>query len=268
MYSGELTPFHDRAAISLVIQLAAHLRPDLVVWGGDVLDLADQSDKFLRSPELRYTTQPAIVEAAWVIASIDQYTKKSVVIEGNHDRRLYTSLLSHFDHAYDLKPANKLKDPPPMSVESLLGLKDLGIQYIGDYPHGRYPLNDKLHIVHGDLARAQPGATAKGLLEREHKSIAFGHIHRRELVSRNLNANGHPEVITAFTPGCLCRIDGVVPGSKPGQSWQQGIAIVDYDDDNFDEAMIPIKDGYCYFNGSHFVAKDYTRKLHKLDFFK
>ena len=155
-----------------------------------------------------------------------------------------------------------------MSVENLLGLADLGIEYVGNYPHGRYPLNDRLHIIHGDVARNVPGATARMLLEREHKSIAFGHIHRRELVSRNLNSNCNPEVITAFSPGCMCRIDGVVPGSKPGTSWQQGVAIVEYDDVNFDEELVPINDGYCYLHGSHFVAKDYTAKLHKLDYFK
>ena len=60
-----------------------------------------------------------------------------------------------------------------------------------------------------------------------------------------------------FCPGCACHIDGRVPGSSPDRNWQQGIAIVDYDDDvGYTITPIPINDGVAIWNHQIWTGVD------------
>lgn len=59
-------------------------------------------------------------------------------------------------------------------------------------------------------------ATAHGYLATEKVSVIYGHIHRREYAARTREDRDGPKEIMAATPGCLARIDGVVPSTKGG----------------------------------------------------
>jgi len=68
--SGALVEFHDRNAIHVAIQIIADVKPDVVVLLGDNLDLPEWSDKYVRSPEMYFTTEPAKLEYTHIIGQI------------------------------------------------------------------------------------------------------------------------------------------------------------------------------------------------------
>ena len=259
--TGKLTPFHDRTAISIAIQLAQQFGPDVFGLGGDGLDLADWSDNYVRSPEFYLTTQPALIECAWVLGQLRKYSQAGFYVPGNHEDRLTRAMQKHLYQVYNLKPVNRLKEDPPMTVQNLLGLEGMDIEYVGEYPDGEYYLNPFFSVIHGKIAR-QPGATSAAYVGDSQVSVAFGHIHRRELVSKTIWFHGESRVVEGLCPGCVCKIDGTVPGSTKNQNWQQGVAFVEYDDLDYNVDFIPIQDGEAYYRGSYFTARDYTKQLY------
>ncbi len=54
---GYDTPYHNEAVLKIILDIAARLQPDRMDIIGDILDLAEWSDKYLRSPEMMETTQ-------------------------------------------------------------------------------------------------------------------------------------------------------------------------------------------------------------------
>lgn len=90
-------------------------------------------------------------------------------------------------------------------------------------------------------------------LGQEKVSVIFGHIHRREWAEITREDHDGPKTIMAASPGCLARIDGVVPSYGQGldldgrplprhENWQQGLAVIDYNEDsgNFYYQQVPI----------------------------
>lgn len=239
--TGALTPYHSRAALDVVLQVAGEGRFDRLVFLGDTLDLADWSDKFIRSPDFFYTTQAAIVEGAWWLAQFRRAAPDAEidVIEGNHDKRMADAVSVHLAAAYNLRPATEIASPPALSIPRLLALDSIGATWAGNYPHGTVWLNDQLACIHGEVARNGPGATSAALIDGANHSVIFGHIHRIEQATRTINGRGPARAITAASPGCLCRLDFVVPGHTRGtglSGWQNGFAVV-----------------YYHENGSHFI---------------
>ncbi len=257
LYTGRLTPFHCRLALDLALQLAAAVQPERIAWLGDILDLAAWSDKFVRSPDFYFTTQPAVLEAHWWLRQFREACPEARidVFEGNHDFRMRTALALHLAEACELRPADQLDLPPSLSPERLLALHKLGIGWVGDYPAGEGWFGP-LRLQHGEIARKPPGATARAVVEDSDVDTAFGHIHRNELVSRRARTRAGYRVVRSYCPGCLCRVDGTVPGSKPGDNWQQGIGLVEFTAERFSIHDLPVEDGGLVWDGRLFQARD------------
>jgi len=90
MRSHKLDPFHDRLAMDIIFQLCRRFVFDLVVFGGDWLDNAMFSDKFIKKPAFYFNTQAALCETAWIIGQIRKLQPEALLIyeEGNHEIRL------------------------------------------------------------------------------------------------------------------------------------------------------------------------------------
>ena len=80
--TGELTPYHCREALSIVLQVAQTHSFDFVVYLGDLLDLAEWTDKFVKEPAFYKTTQPSLIEASWFLAQI-----KNALPHAEHTRK-------------------------------------------------------------------------------------------------------------------------------------------------------------------------------------
>jgi hypothetical protein len=260
---GKLTPFHDRSAIDIVLQLAQLIRPDITITIGDTVDLSGWSDKYIVRPEFYFTTQPALIEAAWMLANLRKNTGSMYYLEGNHDIRLENQIVSHLVAAYGLRSADQLEAAPVMSLNNLLGLQRIGIDYVGGYPDAEVWINDRTRAVHGDRVRGVPGHTASAVVREADETTIFGHIHRRELATRTIPYRGGYRTISAFSPGCLCHIDGRVPGSTKSNQWQQGAAVVYYDDETSTIVPIDIFQGRAIFEGKVIEGRDYIDALRK-----
>lgn len=254
--NGKLDPFHDRAAIDVALQIAQSYHFDRVTHLGDIADFSEMSDKFVREPGFYFTTQPAIFEAHWWLQQFVRATPNAEfdALEGNHDIRLQLMLMNHALSLHGLQAAGNLQ-MPVMSVPNLLSLNELGIRYIDGYPNNE-TYQGPVRIIHGDIARNGLGATAGALAGQAQEPTVQGHIHRIETASKTTNYRGQIKPLQAVSPGCLCRIDYVVPGHKRGQQWQQGIAVIEWSEDKARIDTIPIVDGVAIYDGQVFTARD------------
>lgn len=262
--SGALQPFHDRQALSLAMRVAQLIQPDQVIWLGDVNDFSALTDRFIHQPEFYFTIQPVLIEAAWVINQVNQDTGQSTILEGNHDKRFQTQTINHLVDAYELRSADNLDASSVLSVDNLLGLSRSGIKYMTGYPDSELWLNDYLRCEHGSTAKSVPGATTKALTDKENVSIIFGHIHRIELSTKTVWERNGCRNVMSYSPGCLCHIDGRVPGSQRGVQWQQGMALVHYDDENFTLTPLVIQSGQIFYNGRVIESYDYLPEVQKV----
>ena len=261
--TGKLTPFHDRGALGIVLQVARDLQPDTIIFQGDNLDLPDWSEKFIRSPDLRNVTQPAIDELAWWLSQFRGLcpASKMVYEEGNHENRMVKARQTNMIAANDLRPASKVNYPPALSIPSLLDFDKLDIQWIGNYPDGEYWISDDLVSVHGAKARAGGGDTAKAMLATFDTSVLFGHIHRMEVVIKSRKVRGGNDFIRAVCFGALCKTDGTVPGHTTAQNWSKGFGIVFSDSDGDNITPVEIKNKRAVFPGHIYKEIDFTPKM-------
>ena len=266
IHNALLTPFHDRRALDLMVQLAASVKPDRIDILGDILDLPDWSSKYRTAPEFYWTTQPAIYEAFWWLSQLRQAAPRAVisVFEGNHGKRMPNAIMDHLPAAYGLKPGHVSTDWPVMSVPYLLGLESLGIRWIEGYPDAEDWLNDGVALGHGSVARGGAGDTAKKTVQDSDVDRVIGHIHRREAASRTRwLRDDESEAITAWCPGCVCHIDGRVPGKTAKQQWQQGALLIDYSGHGRMRSMhiAPIEEGELILDARRFTARERVQEL-------
>ena len=261
--TGALDPFHDEAALAVVLDVIRLVRPDLVVFLGDFLDLAEFS-RFEQEPEFANTTQHELDAAHLFLARVRAEVPDAEIryLEGNHDRRLVKSIIANAKVATRLRPASTTPETwPVLSVPSLLRLDDLGITYLGGYPANISYLNDNVACIHGEKVRSS-GSTAAAVIDDERVSTIFGHVHRIELQHKTVRVRGGMKTRFAASLGCTCRIDGAVPSTKGStdplgraierpENWQHGVGVVTYQegDGPFGLEIVPIHAGRAFFRG-------------------
>ena len=258
--TAKLTPFHNRKVLDTCIQLIIDTKPDRVDVLGDWLDMAEWTDRFMRDPEFYWTTQPALLEAAWWLLRIRNAAPDAEISlhQGNHDKRMETALKTHLPAAYGLKAIDELDLPPALSVQKLLALHTMGIRWVSDYPDDHAWLNRGVSLEHGGVALSA-GNTAKRVVRDAHETHVFGHIHRREMIDKTIHNYDGSLRVTAFCPGCACWTDGRTPGSSTGSQWQNGAAIVEYEVGGTANAITPIfiePNGASIFRGSFYDGND------------
>lgn len=260
-------PFHDEQAMDVALQVVKETQPDVIVNLGDLVDLPEFS-RHPQEPGFARTTQRSIDRAhEWLAQQrASSPDAQIVLLEGNHDRRLEKAIVQNAQSAFGLQRANVPESWPVLSLPFLLRMDELGVEYIEGYPANIFWINDNLACIHGHKSRSG-GSTAAAVVGDERSSIIFGHIHRIELQHQTRRIRSGSKNNLAACPGCLCRIDGAVPGFKsstdiygrPVQSWenwQQGIAVVSYEEGDgfFHVELVPIHGGTCIFRGKTYTA--------------
>lgn len=268
LHDGQLITTHDEHAISVALQITAAAKPDHIVNLGDTLDLPEWSSKFLVLPEFVLTTQPTIDYAHRYLAQQRAIAPEAKIslLAGNHDNRLGLAIAKNAMAALRLRRAEAPQEWAILSLPFLLRLDELRVEYTGDYPAGRIKLTSggngltPLWAIHGEKLDVAKVAKA------ERQSFVQGHIHRIGMANETYEINGEPETVTAFSPGCLCKIDGAVPSTKGGthddgrpyrrwEAWQQGCAVITEDPDGYWTAeIIPIHHGRATWRGKTFTS--------------
>lgn len=264
-YTGELTPLHDRRALDIVLQIAYEEKPDIIVVKGDWGDYEEWgNEKYIKSPEAYLTTQPSIVEQVWLMLQLKKYTSRMIFVEGNHEKRIENKIARHFLNAYELKPAGKLHIDSNLDLKYLLQTDEHEIEYLDDYPNNTFWYDDDLAFDHGVGGGAQPGGAVSKLLKDAQSSIGIGHLHRQEMGVKTVRRRGQQVPIKAWVNGCLCHVDGRVPGHKKSQNWQQGFTMLEYQKGRMpDIEFVYISEGEGYYRGQRYVGEDYVEQLRK-----
>jgi hypothetical protein len=239
---------HDRAAMSCAWRVAAMAKPSRVILLGDMLDLTEMSTRYPRPLDVIGTAQASIVEMAWWLRALRESLPDAEImyIEGNHEARLSRLTV---ERAASLDVLTAVDDTrPALSVPRLLGLDALGIEYVGPYGADAWLWPDSaapVRIHHGQIVRPRGGATVAAQLARGTSSVVGGHVHRVEVAWRTTHGPTGRRARIALTPGCLCRIDGGVPGVTLSPDWQQGWGWLarDVERDQVYGAAVPILDG-------------------------
>lgn len=273
--TGGLQPFHDRRAIDAAFQVMQAVRPDRVDWLGDALDLPAFQGKFPKGPWLRYLTQPAFVELAFllwrcrrILDSFGGAHRPIHVVPGNHDARLVKAMIgTDAEEAADLRPVFAPRAAPLLSLQTIIGADELGVQFADPYPDGRIVWNGNIWAMHGDkVGRGGGGTARKYLADSPSMSVVFGHVHRVEMAwATTHSARGEREFL-AWSPGCLCRIDGAVPASQSRHDWQQGAGVLEYEPGGrefFAPHQVRIQGGRALWRGQVYEGQDYTDELIK-----
>lgn len=264
-------PFHDEGAMDVALQLVQDVKPDKIICVGDLLDLASFG-RFAQRPEFAAQTQEAVIYAHKFFVTLRKMcpTAEIAVLEGNHDKRMETSILANAMHAYGLRRADDLEGYPVMSVPYLCAFDQLDVEWVGGYPANRYWVNDNLQVRHGQRVKSS-GSTAKLVSDDERVSTIFGHTHRIESHFKTVNVRHGGKTSAAYSIGCLCKIDGAVPSAKGGndlkgdyvqnyEDWQQAVCVVNYEDGdgsfNVNTVYINNFDNYkATYNGKTYEAR-------------
>jgi len=207
-------PLHDRMAWEGALTVAANGDWDAVVLLGDMIDLAPFG-RFRVSNDLLGTTQRTLDETRWWVERLRLTVgprTRIVYLEGNHEARFANSLIDCHRELSTLRG---------LDVPTLLGLRDLGVEYSG--PYGKRIEIDGVIYTHGDKYAKWGGATAAKYLQEYPRSVVFGHCHKAELAHRRW-VDG--TINFAMSPGTLARCDGIVPGHTH-PDWMQAVGTVE-----------------------------------------
>ena len=220
-----LVPMHDRAAMSCAWRVAQIAQPDTIVVLGDFLDLTEMSSKYPKPLDVIGTSQASINELAYWLRDLRERCPFSriIYVEGNHEARLHRLIVEKTNSMDGLRAVDD--DLAAMSISRLLGLPSLHIEYIGPYGEDIWLWPDTstpVRVHHGEVVRSKGGQTVSAQLQRETSSVVGGHIHRVEVAWRTIHGPVGRRSRVALSPGCLCRVDGAVPGVTLRPDWQQG----------------------------------------------
>jgi len=237
IFSDIQIPFHDKEALQVALDVLRDVKPDRVVFIGDLLDLSAWS-KYEQQPEWATATQDAIIEAHQLLATVRKLLPSAdiQVIEANHELRMPKTLLRNAMAAYGLRRADQPEGFPVMSVPYLCAFDTLDVKWVPGYPANRVYLAPELQIIHGTTSgKGNAGRTARS----QKTSTIYGHDHRLAMDVETINTYDGGEQIFSYGVGCLCRIDGHVPSVKSGrkldgtpvrnlENWSQGFLIATY----------------------------------------
>ena len=241
VFGDAQVPFQDPRAMELAHIAIQTLKPDNVVFVGDMIDLTSQS-KYQQRPEWVGGTQAAIdqLHAQYARIRCESPNTKLHVVHGNHEQRLDNYLVNNAMEVLHLRRANMSKGLAVLSLQYLLRYDDLEINAIDGYPNGELWLEENLKFMHGTNAK-KGGVNAAKYLYEEPVTTIYGHAHRQELAYKTIPLRGGASyTIGAGSPGALCKIDGSVPGfnhtvSAQGEvvlkaeDWQQGMMLVHHE---------------------------------------
>lgn len=260
--TGRLRPYHDRNACDVVIQAAKILQPDIVVYIGDNLDLPEASDKFLVTPEMVRTLQPALLELNWMMGSIYAACgADSYWIAGNHDARLERNIIQRAPYLHDLKAVNGKY--PLMSIPSLMDLDAIKVTYLNGYPNNGLWLNENFYFQHGHIFGSKSGETSTKMLQHARSSVAQGHSHRAEMAIQTTKCHSGIKQYMALSLGCLVDLEGECPKVGTNPNWQNSFGLITYEDGDgmFDAHLQIITKGKTIMNGQLITGNFDVNKL-------
>ena len=212
-------PFHDKEALTLALRHGLDVGCDSVIFNGDFCDFFRLS--YFKKDVTVVQFKEEIDIVIQTLKAIRGIFGPDVAIyykEGNHEERL---------ESYLQVRAPDLLGVADFTINKILHLDDMGIQYIGE----KRPIKvDHLYIIHGHEfvhSSYNPVNPARGYFLKARTICLGAHYHQTsEHTENSLDGN----VTSVWSTGCLC---GLHPKYMPINKWNHGFAVVDMSRDSF-----------------------------------
>lgn len=227
-------PQQDDKALEAFKKVVQDTKPDITVCLGDVLDCKAFCT---HAPDTEGDTpyQQELAQANALFDFIQKYSKKLVMVEGNHEYRVIR---------YAARERAGQATLSMLSPRKNLGKGRRNFEYVpydgreGMYAH--YAIGPGLVAVHG-WSYAQD-ATRQHLRMSQGRSIIHGHTHRADhVMSQKVWSSGTVEAMSA---GCLCKL---IPTYSVGSpvTWVNGFIQGFVGTKSHTLYFVPITDGTC-----------------------
>lgn len=206
-------PFHVPRVLEAAVNAGRDEGARTVILNGDVLDCHAVSRYPHDGTALTYRQE--LEYGRQFLAWLRQRMPKARIVfkDGNHDERL---------EKYVLANAPALFGVEDVTLASLLRLKELGIEHVGDQ---RVIHLGKLRVIHGHEyggGVSAPVNPARWLMTRARKPAVMGHMHQR---SEHAESDIDGTQIVTWSTGCLC---GLNPKYRRlSARWNHGYCMVD-----------------------------------------
>ena len=221
-------PYHTPNAIECAVKRALNEGVDGILLNGDTIDCHSLSE-FIRDPEARSFREERESTIELLQYLRDKFPNALIVWrDGNHEDRFGN---------YMKRKAPEVYDSNWMSLESLLDMDALGIQYVTDK---RIVMVGKLAVMHGHeffKGFAPPVNPARGAYLKAKQSCVVGHHHR---TSEHTETALDGSITTTWSVGCLSDLH---PPYSPYNSYNHGAAIIHLSGDDFQVHNYRIMDG-------------------------
>ncbi len=221
VWSDTHFPFQDDDTLAIVQAIAEDMQPDFLIHGGDLLDCYSLS-RFDKDPSRKESLQDEIDQARAHLAAMRLASPNSrfIALAGNHEDRLRRTLWNMDGPAATLGQLTAFRKA--MTWPALLGLDELGIEWVDCNDQSKQRFLPKFILKHGTIVRKQSGATAAAEQAKYNKSGSSGHTHRLGVIWHR-DANGSHVWIET---GCTCDTS---PSYTTDPDWQNGCLFLTFD---------------------------------------
>jgi predicted phosphodiesterase len=211
-------PYHSITAITAALDYGKKIKPDIVLLNGDTLDFHGLS-RFARDPRKRSFADELNSFKAFMEILEKTFPKAKKVLKiGNHEERYLHFLW---------QKAGELHGVEEFELESIIKARANGIDIVGEK---RIIKAGGLNIIHGHEFSSgffSPVNVARGLYLRGKTSAIQGHNHA---TSEHTEPDMNNKITTTWSVGCLCELH---PAYMPLNKWNQGLADIQLDGENF-----------------------------------
>lgn len=211
-----------------LLDLIRRIRPDYIVINGDWLNFSQLSRHSIQSiEELQQPSPQEEVDQGYIrgkqLRAAAGKDCEILMIEGNHDKWLER-------HGVQNNPTTTVltqgcdesveeRGPRLHAIPHLLRMDEWGCQWVGNYPHGKIEVNERLRILHGHVVRKGAGSSPHGAMERADHATVSSHTHRLAIVNKRIITTRSSYIVQGGESGCLCDLDAIY---MPDQDWQNG----------------------------------------------
>ncbi|HUT86478.1 MAG TPA: metallophosphoesterase [Candidatus Heimdallarchaeota archaeon] len=238
LYSDTHFPFQDDKALAVVLSVIKDVEPDNIIHGGDLLDCHNMSPKFSTDPAHGVSLQQEIDMARAHLHQVSTLAPQArkTWLEGNHEDRVRKTIWDFKGAARELAKLRVFQKNLTWPV--LMGLDEIGWDFVPAHGQSKYQVLPKLITVHGTIVNKWSAQTAKAEWTKFGKSGTSGHTHRLGKFYHRDHNGSHVWVET----GCTCRLD---PEYAEDPDWQQGMVVITHTEDGsrFHMEDIYIQDG-------------------------
>ena len=223
-------PYHNIPALTCAIKYLQEQKINTLILAGDAMDCYKAS-RFSQDPSKR-NLRGEIESMREMLQSFQKAfpLAKIFYLCGNHELRWELLLRNK---------APEICDMDEFRLDIILGLRDIGAEWIGDK---RVIKAGKLNIIHGHefMGGGSGGVNpARSLYLKAKRSTIEGHFHQVSEHTEPDPVDG--DLTTCWSVGCLCELR---PAYMPLNKWSHGFAHAKvFDDGNFQVRNMRIKNG-------------------------